>query len=160
MNCEGAMRNRVQKGIPEGVLWVRLSGRIIRITRTACHFGGSRAWFVCPDCQRRCGVLYPVTCKRCRGLNHRSEVLSPSGRATLRAVKLRRQLDPHAGNLSLPIPSKPKLMRWHTYLAKRDAIRRADAAHISGIAVTLDRFRGLAGVSHSGEIRGDLMAQN
>lgn len=142
MNCEGVRRNRVQKGIPEDVLFVSLTGRCIEITRTDCHFGGSRAWFVCPNCQRRCGVLYPVMCKRCRGLNHRSEVLSPSARATLRAVKLRRQLDPHAGNLSLSIPGKPKLMRWHTYFTKRDAIRRADAAHMEGMGATLDRLRG------------------
>ncbi len=28
------------------------------VERTRCHYGGSRAWFRCPWCQRRCAVFY------------------------------------------------------------------------------------------------------
>ena len=33
----------------------------IRLTETACHFGGSRSWLVCPGCGRRVGKVYLPT---------------------------------------------------------------------------------------------------
>jgi hypothetical protein len=42
------------------------------------HFGGKRAWFACPQCGRRVGMLYqplagdPWACRRCHALAYRS----------------------------------------------------------------------------------------
>ena len=30
----------------------------IEVERTPCHYGGTRPWFRCPRCARRCAVLY------------------------------------------------------------------------------------------------------
>ena len=38
----------------------------IRLTETSCHFGGSRYWFVCPDCGRWVGKIYLPTTLYCR----------------------------------------------------------------------------------------------
>ena len=40
----------------------------VRLTWTPCHYGGERVWFQCPECGRRCGVLYlswRVACRHC-----------------------------------------------------------------------------------------------
>jgi hypothetical protein len=50
----------------------------IRLTFTPCNFGGSRPWFLCPNCGRRIGKLYfpavggnPVwLCRHCYGLTY------------------------------------------------------------------------------------------
>ncbi len=40
----------------------------VPLTRTPCTFGGSRPWFRCPSCGRRCAVLYGLAGRfRCRG---------------------------------------------------------------------------------------------
>ena len=44
---------------------------VVRITRTDQPFGGTRRWWICPGCQRRCRVLFlvdlngPLGCRRC-----------------------------------------------------------------------------------------------
>src|SRR5262245_415967 len=30
----------------------------VEFTRTSCTLGGQRTWFTCPDCSRRCAVVY------------------------------------------------------------------------------------------------------
>lgn len=56
----------------------------IPLQRTACHFGGSRIWFLCPNvnCTRRCKKLYLVTkeiflCRKCLRLVYNSQNTSP-----------------------------------------------------------------------------------
>ena len=50
----------------------------IRLTKTLCHFGGYRFWFLCPQCNRRIGILYVsgsyFACRRCHGLTYRSRL--------------------------------------------------------------------------------------
>ncbi len=48
----------------------------IPITRTKPNFGGYRRWFECPDCARRCRILYledHFKCRRCAGLVYPSQ---------------------------------------------------------------------------------------
>lgn len=48
----------------------------LQITRTNQPFGGTRRWWVCPSCDRRCGVLLAATpessiaCRRCLGAQY------------------------------------------------------------------------------------------
>ena len=55
----------------------------VGLSRTACHFGGARPWFVCPGregaCGRRTATLYydpdgrRFACRSCLGLAYRSQ---------------------------------------------------------------------------------------
>lgn len=48
----------------------------IHLTSTKPHLGGKRWWFTCPDCNRRCGVLYlewgTFACRLCHDLTYES----------------------------------------------------------------------------------------
>jgi len=51
--------------------------RDIQLVATPCHYGKCRYWFICPDCQRRIGVLYAngsyLTCRHCHNLTYKSK---------------------------------------------------------------------------------------
>lgn len=47
----------------------------VNITTTRPHFGGTRYWWECPHCRRRCGVLYGrgyYLCRQCHDLTYAS----------------------------------------------------------------------------------------
>lgn len=48
-----------------GFLW--RYGVFIKLTSTACHYGGLRHWFACPSCGKRVSVLYGfrLQCRHC-----------------------------------------------------------------------------------------------
>lgn len=94
-------------------------GLWVRIERTPCHLGGYRYWFLCPSCSRRCAILYPHNCRKCVNGRYFKELLSPRHRKISKAISLRRRLGQTTGGIIAPFPDKPKLMRWHTYLALR-----------------------------------------
>jgi hypothetical protein len=116
------------------------------IEYTACHLGGSRAWFLCParGCGRRVAVLYGgaiFACRRCHQLAYDSAREDAGGRATRRADKIRARLGWEPGILNGNGP-KPKGMRWRTF---DRLVERHDAyVHRSwvGMAVKL-RMTGL-----------------
>ena len=120
---------------------IKIHGIWVAIERTKQRLGGSRAWFNCPKCERRCAILYPVLCRLCMNLRYQSELLSPEDRAILQAHKLRARLGQSDGNLTLPLPPKPKWMRWHTYFAFRKRIYRADQRQLSWVRAYLDTMR-------------------
>ena len=63
--CETALQvhiRRYGKTVPDRVF---LYGVWVLTTKTECHLGGSRSWFVCPTCNRRCAILYPKNCRKC-----------------------------------------------------------------------------------------------
>lgn len=96
----------------------------IRLTMTAAGFGGSRTWFLCPQCARRCGILYcnPArgwVCRICCKGRYASEVEAPIDRLYRKARKLRCRLGQPDPNLFLPFPGKPNGMHWSTYLRLR-----------------------------------------
>ena len=92
----------------------------IYIERTPCHFGGSRPWFTCLECDRRVGVLIGAgrlfLCRICHDLPYGSQMESDSDRASRRIRKIQKRL----GNsdwenvLDVWFP-KPKGMHWKTY---------------------------------------------
>lgn len=132
MICEHQKQTRIADIDCAGRSSVLVGGvTVVRIDRTPQPFGGSRAWFLCPSCDRRCAVLYPVQCRACLGLGYASERLSPADRATLQSQRHRRRLGQDGGSIAAPLPSKPKWMRWHTYLRMRAECKRRDARHIA-----------------------------
>jgi hypothetical protein len=50
----------------------------IALVRTPCPLGGSRPWFACPICERRCLVIFVIdgqrlTCRTCGSLRYESQ---------------------------------------------------------------------------------------
>lgn len=85
----------------------------IALTRTACRFGGARTWFLCPDCGRRCAVMFGVSrrgnfaCRVCQRLAYASEAESPIDRCRRQQLKLEAKLTDYGG--------PPKGMRRKTF---------------------------------------------
>jgi hypothetical protein len=52
--------------------------QIVPLTSTACNYGNSRQWFLCPRCNYRCAVLYGVNklflCRKCYRLPYSSQM--------------------------------------------------------------------------------------
>ncbi|MGZ8907611.1 MAG: hypothetical protein ACXW1U_18040 [Methylobacter sp.] len=91
----------------------------VAINWTPCHYGGKRAWFLCParGCGRRVAVLYGGTifaCRHCYRLAYPSQRETPDDRAARRADKIRERLKWEPGILN-GNGRKPKGMHWCTY---------------------------------------------
>jgi hypothetical protein len=101
----------------------------VRLTWTACHYGGHRAWWLCPavGCGRRVAVLYGgkvYACRHCHKLAYGTQREQPHDRASSRADKLRNRLGWEAGILN-DNGGKPKGMHWCTFKrleARHDAL--------------------------------------
>jgi hypothetical protein len=67
----------------------------MRYTRTSCHFGGTRLWFLCAGCNRRVGALYfgseGLKCRHCYQLTYASRKMNRQSYSwqVLHAMKLR-----------------------------------------------------------------------
>lgn len=100
----------------------------IPLVRTATRFGGSRQWFQCLSCRRRCRVLYSAgrfRCRRCLRLTYESQYEKPWGRAISRAQKVRQRLGGDGG-MDDAFPPRPKGMHWRTYHRLLKADEAAD----------------------------------
>jgi len=91
----------------------------VRIVRTPCHLGGSRAWFMCPavGCGRRVAILYGgriFACRHCYRLAYASAREDAGNRTARRADRLRARLGWQPGILN-GNGTKPKWMRWRTF---------------------------------------------
>lgn len=98
-----------------------LPNEVIDLTRSACHLGGKRAWFVCNriGCCRKVAVLYDTPkgfrCRHCAGVTYQSKRERPYDRLLRRARKARAKAGGDA-NLLQPFPDRPKGMHATTYL--------------------------------------------
>jgi hypothetical protein len=111
------------------------SERVV-IGRTACNFGGSRVWWFCPRCGRRCAILYGgrrFLCRHCRGIRYRSQNQSKSERLLAKAEGIRARLG-GSGVVFDPFPERPAGMHWRTYHRLRG---EAEEAKAHGLALTL-----------------------
>lgn len=92
---------------------------VIPLTFTTPHMGGRRAWFVCPSCDLRKGVLWGRTyyrCAKCYGLTYDSQYEERAFRLLDRAQAILIKLG-GSGSCDEPFPRKPKGMHWRTYSA-------------------------------------------
>lgn len=116
-----AMHRRGAVG--NGCLWVRTHSGTLEVEWTRCNYGGSRPWFRCPRCSRRCAVLYPGwigidwACRTCLDLAYRSQRLDDEERLRWKAMRLRMRLGelPLLPILDAPMPEKPPRMHRRTY---------------------------------------------
>ena len=120
----------------------------VRLSWTTCHYGGQRAWWLCPGagCGRRVAVLYGgsvFACRHCQKLAYRSQRETPDDRATRRADKLRDRLGWVAGILN-DAGGKPKGMHWQTFWrmqASHDAhVMQALAGMSAKLGLTMARL--------------------
>lgn len=93
----------------------------IALDYTACHYGGQRAWFLCPaeGCGRRVAKLYgsQFVCRQCLELAYDSQRENESLRVIGRSIRLRKQLKLASSCFWLPafrVP-RPKGMHESTY---------------------------------------------
>lgn len=89
----------------------RDGSQTIRLAHTACNYGKSRPWFVCPVCQRRAGVLYMragrFACRRCQRVSYASQSGDILDRMWCKQSKIEARLDAHL--------QRPRGMRQKTY---------------------------------------------
>ena len=96
----------------------------VMFNRTPCNYGGSRKWFLCPECERRVAILYFTgelfLCRHCVGLTYSCQREVFIYRLMRKARKIRRQLV--VGNdlfepdcLSDGVYYKPTGMHWRTF---------------------------------------------
>lgn len=68
----------------------------LRIERTPCNYGGTRPWFRCPSCGRRCAVVYygagRYACRRCVRVSYLSQCEDETGRLWRRQRKIESKL--------------------------------------------------------------------
>lgn len=89
------------------------------IVRTPCNYGGSRPWFRCPSCGRRCGVVYYgapggcFACRHCVRVSYFSQCDDVMGRLWRRQRKVERKLAGGAGEWNGW--QKPKGMHQNTF---------------------------------------------
>lgn len=86
---------------------------------TGCNFGGSRAWFRCPNtlCGKRVAILYGgnvFLCRHCWSADYRSQRESVVNRLFRRIYKLRRKMG-WQGPCGYGVGSRPKYMSKHKY---------------------------------------------
>jgi len=90
---------------------------MVRLDWTPCHFGGRRAWFLCPHCKRRVAVLHgstTIACRHCFRLAYPSTREGKAERAGRRAEKIRARLEWRPG-IAWGMDRKPRHMHWDTF---------------------------------------------
>lgn len=91
----------------------------LRIERTPCYYGGTRPWFLCPSCGRRCAVVYfgapggRYACRRCARVAYLSQCEDEMGRLWRRQRRIERRLAGNAGEWNGW--EKPKGMHRRTF---------------------------------------------
>lgn len=115
----------------------------VSLTQTSCQYGGSRYWFVCPECSRRVAVVIldcpQVACRHCLSLTYASQSENLIGRSWRKRDKYMAKLG-GKDNLYL----KPKGMHWKTWERLRDQYYFAE---MRGWECAKDRYAFLKHVS-------------
>ncbi len=127
---------------PRDAEWQPVRERI-PLERTACHYGGSRPWFLCPGCGRRRAVLYSVgghfRCRACHDLAYSSTREEPWDGAMRRAETLRRKFGGQRGMHQWA--PKPKGMHWDRYERIMAEIQECDRAAMMLFSADLDKLQ-------------------
>lgn len=93
------------------------------IAHTPCNYGGSRPWFRCPLCGRRCAVVYygapggRFACRHCARVGYLSQCEDETGRLWRKQRKIERRLFGEVGEWSW---KRPKGMHQQTFDRLRD----------------------------------------
>jgi hypothetical protein len=118
----------------------------VQIERTPCHFGGTRAWFLCParKCGRRVAILYGgavFACRHCHQLAYPSENESRKDRTIRRAGRLRASLGWPPGIFNGSDWGKPKHMHCATFYRLERDYHQQEAQALGDMMEWLDRLK-------------------
>ena len=89
----------------------------IQLSKSACHYGGYRYWWLCPQCSKRVSVLYCAglyVCRHCINAPYGSQLQQPIDRIFSRADAIRQRLGWQSG-IAYGNGSKPKGMHSKTF---------------------------------------------
>ncbi len=114
----------------------------LRLDHTKCHWGGTRAWWICPaiGCGRRAAVLYGFeifACRRCYRLAYRSQRETPENRAFRAADRIRARLGWCPG-IANGYGLKPPRMHWTTFF---ELLRQYNQAVAAAVGPAAERVR-------------------
>jgi hypothetical protein len=136
--CLLALEYRVQDYHSEE--W-REASQSVRLSSTACAYGGSRPWFNCPVCSRRVAVLYQrsarFACRHCQRVAYGSQSEDALGRMWRKQAKIENRLGDNW--------QRPKGMRQHTYEHLKDQIFQCEAWREEACALMVGRLLKVAG---------------
>jgi hypothetical protein len=117
--------------------------QLVPVVHTACNYGGSRPWLLCPRCSRRVAVLYlrsgRFMCRHCGRVVYASQSEDLMGRAWRRQQRLERQLERHGKGLH----RKTRERIWEGILDCEDLRDRALAAYMAKHLNMFDKYGGL-----------------
>jgi hypothetical protein len=116
----------------------------INIEWTPCNYGGARPWWSCPQCNRRCAIVYargewPFMCRLCANLTYETAQADAVTRAMTKTNKRLARLGWEYGK---PFPPKPKGMHrrtWTRLVAECSAAARAERAAFDEWAEYMER---------------------
>ncbi len=114
------------------------------IARSPCNYGGSRPWFLCPSCGRRCAVVYygapggRYACRCCVRVAYLSQCDDEMGRLWRKQRKLERNLAGGADEWNGW--QKPKGMHRLTFDRLRTQIWELEMRRDELLAVQAARF--------------------
>lgn len=114
----------------------------VTVTRTPCHYGGSRPWFACPRCYGRVAILYlwnVPACRKCARLVYPSQADDAMGRSWRRTRKLEKLLSGGTGEWNY---RRPKGMRRATFERLREAYWREEQLRDELLAPFIARMIG------------------
>lgn len=119
----------------------RDGSQTIRLAHTACNYGKSRPWFVCPVCQRRAGVLYMragrFACRHCQRVSYASQ----SGDVLDRMWRKQSKLEARLGEYW----QRPKGMRHCTYDRLIDQLEACEQRREDAFCEFTARFLAVTG---------------
>jgi hypothetical protein len=121
---------------------------VIRTQTRPCRYGGTRSYFLCPNCRRTCEVVVMTTnahhwgCRKCFRLRYCSQRLAPGDRLQRRSDRLyeRAGIEDENGRIT-----KHKWMRWRTFNRLFDRAEGCARASDAEAILRLGRL-GYAGV--------------
>lgn len=91
----------------------------IRLDKTPCNYGGYRYWFICPNCNKRVGVLYCAglyVCRHCIGASYQTQLNQPLDNVRRKMHKLANKLNWVTGKYGEQIPLPKKGMHLATFI--------------------------------------------
>ena len=114
--------------------WISVD-EVVPFVDMPLRLGGTRLWFKCLSCQRRCRILYGggrFRCRLCHRLKYETQYEPAFARAATRALKIRERLGSNGG-IADPFPQRPKGMHRRTYELLRQTEETLQAAWAQGI---------------------------
>lgn len=116
----------------------RDASQTIHLAHSACNFGGSRAWFVCPVCHERAGVLFMragrFACRQCQRVAYSSQSDDALDRTWRKQYKLEARLGDDW--------TRPKGMRQRTYDRLIEALEDCNERRDSAVGLAMASLLG------------------